>query len=330
MATRPHHHSIPTEILALSHERDLLRRKGHYERADILKQKIEDAGFAIKDNPHGAHLVILPGVEVDGTLYRVARQLPSFLDAADLCTFSVQIMAQNSVEATRRCAESVLRFAGEHSLELILVDNASQDDLDAWAEALRQGDARVHVLRTTRKMGIAEARNIGLSQSHGRYILLLNTNLEVTGDIFTPLAQTLSNTDIGLTGLRGLRTDDLRHFEESQEPEVEAVDSTCMAFRRTLLQKAGLFDDRYRVPNYMDIDFSFAIRDSGVQAVLTPELPLISHPTTQLATLSASEEARLNKRNFYRFLEKWGDRGDLLLGEEEDEEDKDGADEEIE
>lgn len=322
MATRPHHHSIPTEILALSHERDLLRRKGQYDRADILKQKIEDAGFAIKDNPHGAHLVILPGVEVDGELHRVARQLPSFLDEADLCTFSVQIMAQNNIEATSRCVESVLRFAGEQSLELILVDNASQDGLDVWAEALRQRDARVHVLRTTRKMGIAEARNIGLRQSRGRYVLLLGTNMELTGDIFTPLAQTLSDNDIGLTGLRGLRTNDLRHFEESQEPEVEVIESTCMAFRRKLLRQTGLFDDRYRVPNYMDIDFSFAIRDSGVQAVLTPDLPLASHPTTQPVALSDSEQARLNKRNFYRFLEKWGDRDDLLLYEydEDDEE----------
>ncbi|MBA2394181.1 MAG: glycosyltransferase, partial [Ktedonobacteraceae bacterium] len=315
MATRPHH-SIPTEILALSHERDLLRRKGHYERADILKQKIEDAGFAIKDNPHGAHLVILPGVEVDGKLYRMARQLPSFLDEADLYTFSVQILVQNGIEATRRCVESVLRFAGEQSLEIILTDNASQDGLDVWAETLRQGDERVHVLHTTRKMGMAEARNIGLRQSRGRYILLLDTNLELTGDIFTPLAQTLSNDDIGLTGLRGLRTDDLRHFEESQEPEVEVIDSTCMAFRRKLLRQTGLFDDRYRVANYMDIDFSFAIRDSGAQAVLTPDLPLISHPTPQVATQSASEQARLNKRNFYRFLEKWGDRDDLLLYED--------------
>ncbi len=69
-----HRHSIPPEILALSHERDLLRRRGQYERADVLKQQIEDAGYAVKDNPHGAHLVILPGVEVDGIEYRTTRQ----------------------------------------------------------------------------------------------------------------------------------------------------------------------------------------------------------------------------------------------------------------
>ena len=59
MTTHPYRQGIPQEILALSHERDLLRRKGHYKQADVLKQQLEDAGYAVKDNPHGAHLVIL-------------------------------------------------------------------------------------------------------------------------------------------------------------------------------------------------------------------------------------------------------------------------------
>jgi len=124
MATRPYRHSIPAEILALSHERDLLRRRGQYERADRLKREIEDAGYAIRDNPRGAHLVILPSIETDGKLYRTVYQFPSYLDEADLCTFSVNILAQNNFEQTRRCVESVLRFAGDTSIEIILVDNA--------------------------------------------------------------------------------------------------------------------------------------------------------------------------------------------------------------
>ena len=42
MTIRPYRHSIPPEILALSHERDLLRRRGQYERADVLKRQIEE------------------------------------------------------------------------------------------------------------------------------------------------------------------------------------------------------------------------------------------------------------------------------------------------
>jgi glycosyltransferase involved in cell wall biosynthesis len=318
MTTHPYRHSIPDDILALSHQRDLLRRRGQYDRADLLKRQIEEAGYIVKDNPRGAHLVILPSIEVDGKLYRTARQLPSYLDDVDLSTFSVNILAQNNAEQVRRCVESILHFAGNTSLEIILVDNASQDGVYPWAENFKRKGLRFLVLRTTRAMGIAEARNIGLKQSRGRYILLLDANMELTGDIFTSLEQTLSNDQVGLTGLRGLRTNDLRHFEESREPEVEAIDGMCMAFRRTMLKQCGLFDEGYRFPQYMDIDFSFAIRDTGAQTILTPHLSIISHPAT-FSGIADSERVRLTKRNFYRFLQKWGDREDLLLYTEDDE-----------
>ncbi len=313
MSTQPYRHGIPADILALSHERDELRKRGRYDQADALKRQIEEAGYSIKDNPHGAHLVILPSVEVDGIVYRTARQLPSLLDEADSCTFSVNILATNSFEQTRRCLESVLHFGGKSDIEVILVDNASQDELGSWAEALRQRDPRVHILHASRPMGEAEARNIGLKQSRGRYILLLDSRVELTGDVFTSLAKTLAESNIGVTGMRGLCTDDLRHFEESPQLEVEVVDALCLAFQRKLLKKVGLFDERYRFPYYMDVDFNFAVRDSGADVVVTPDLPVICHPAQQDGNLSDVERTRLTRRNFYRFLEKWGHREDLLI-----------------
>lgn len=243
MTTRPYRNGIiPDDILALSHERDLLRRKGQYDRADLLKRQIEEAGYAIKDNPHGAHLVILPGVNIDGTEYRSARQIPSLLDEPDNCTFSVNVLARNSVEQTQRCIESVFRFAGSTDIEIVLVDNASDDGLSIWADALRYSESRLHVLRLTRMTGDAEARNIGLKQSRGHFILLVDSGLELTGDIFTPLQETLENGSVDVTGLHGLRTDDLRHFEESSAQDVDVVDIRCMAFKRKLLKRVGLFD----------------------------------------------------------------------------------------
>src|SRR4051812_5271010 len=103
MTTRPVRHGIPADILALSHERDELRKRGHYARADALKKLIEEAGYSIKDNPRGAHLIILPSIEIDGTIYRTARQVPTLLDKSDTCLFSVQILANNSYEQVRSC-----------------------------------------------------------------------------------------------------------------------------------------------------------------------------------------------------------------------------------
>ena len=322
MTTRPYRPGIPADILALSHERDLLRRRGHYDRADELKRQIEDAGYAVKDNPHGAHLVILPGIEIDGKLYNTARQVPSLLEEPDTCTFSVIILAQNSSDQVRRCVESVLRCADACAIEVLLIDNASRDGIDLWGETLSYQEQRLHLLRTTRTMGVAEAYNVALKQSRGRYVLLLQSTVELTGDIFTPLEKTLTNDEVGITGPRGLRTEDLRHFTESEQAEVEVIDGQCMAFRRGLLKKAGLFDERYRYPHYMDIDFNFALRDQGVQVVVTADLPVTHHPEEQNAAVSDAERARLAKRNFYRFLEKWGDRDDLLLEQEDDEDDE--------
>ncbi len=316
MTTKPYRHAIPADILALSHERDILRRRGQYDRADALKRQIEEAGYAIKDNPHGAHLIILPSIEVDGNVYRTARQMPSMLEEADTCLFSVNILAHNTSEQTQRCLESVLRFAGNTAIEVILVDNASDDGLSIWANVLQYNDMRIHVLHASRTMGEAEARNIGLKWSRGRYILLLDSSIELTGDIFTPLTETLAAEQVGITGLRGLHTDDLRHFEESQQ-QVEVVDALCMAFKRKLLRSVGLFDERYRFPRYMDVDFNFAVRDSGAEIVLTPDLPITCYPVLQNPRLSDAEQARLTKRNFYRFLQKWGDRDDLLPEQED-------------
>ena len=52
--------------------------------------------------------------------------------------------------------------------------------------------------------------------------------------------------------------------------------------------------------------------------VITRSLPVISHPALQNERLSDAERTRLSKRNFYRFLEKWGDREDLLYEYDED------------
>lgn len=257
--------------------------------------------------------MILPTIESDGKQSHSVREFPSDLDEADLCTFSVNILAQNNREQICRCIESILRFAGDTSIEIILVDNASQDGIEDWAKEFRRKEQRLHFLRASRMMGAAQARNIGLKSSRGRYILLLDANLELTGDIFTALARAFQDHKVGLTGLHGLCTDDLRHFKESEQAEVEVVDGRCMAFRRILLKQAGLFDERYRFPQYMDIDFSFALRDTGVHAVCLPGLPIIYHSEQLNPSLSDAESTRLTKRNFYRYLQKWGDRADLLL-----------------
>src|SRR5436309_2330993 len=180
MSTQPYRHGIPADILALSHERDELRKRGKYDRADALKRQIEEAGYSIKDNPHGAHLIVLPSIDVDGVVYRTARQVPSLLDEVDRYEFSVNILANTDFEETKRCVESVMRCIGTHEVELLLVNNKSLGELDAWFRELQRNDSRLHLLSTSRSLGVAEARNVSMKQSRGKYILMLDTSVELT------------------------------------------------------------------------------------------------------------------------------------------------------
>ena len=153
MTLQSSHPGIPAEILALSHERDELRKRGKYDRADALKRQIEEAGYSIKDNPHGAHLIVLPSVDVDGVVYRTARQVPSLLDEVDRCEFSVNILANTNFEETKRCIESVMRWMGTYEVEILLVNNKSSEELDAWFRELQSNDSRLHLLSTSRPSG---------------------------------------------------------------------------------------------------------------------------------------------------------------------------------
>jgi hypothetical protein len=43
-------------------------------------------------------------------------------------------------------------------------------------------------------------------------------------------------------------------------------------------------------------------------------LPLEKHEHRLWETTDPSERDRLSRRNMYRFLDRWGDRADLLVG----------------
>ena len=57
----------------------------------------------------------------------------------------------------------------------------------------------------------------------------------------------------------------------------------------------------------------FAVRDAGWRAIRTEPLPLVRHEHRGWEAVPEAERERLSRRNFYRFLERWRDRPDLLL-----------------
>ena len=151
--------------------------------------------------------------------------------------------------------------------------------------------------------------------SRGHYIVLMDTSIEVKGDIWEPLAMTLADRNMGLIGPYGLVTEDLREFHEAQGPDVDAIEGYLMAFRRELLQEVGWIDERFRFYRLMDIHFSFFFKTSGYRVLTTPLVAkqIEKHPHREWESLSEDERATKSKKNYDIFRARWHHGESLLV-----------------
>ena len=108
-------------------------------------------------------------------------------------------------------------------------------------------------------------------------------------------------------------TEDLHEFHPSAGPEVDAIEGYLMAFRREVVMRAGMFDERFRFYRAADLEMSFRVRDLGLRAITVP-VPIERHEHRMWNATPEPERERLSKRNYYRFLQRWRGRLDLCSG----------------
>ena len=231
---------------------------------------------------------------------------PATLDA------SVQLAAEDHPDDLLRFFHGLAEHPPATSWELVVVANAPAEPL---AETLASVTLPVEplVLDSTDRLGWADARTLGMRHSHGDVTILLDTSLEPTGDFIGPLLAAFDDPAVGIAGGWGVTSGDARQFDEAPPGPVDAIEAYCFAIRREALRAVGGFDRRFRFYRNADLDLSFAVRDAGWTAVRTDPLPLARHEHRGWTSLPEEERDRLSKRNFYRFLDRWGSRPDLLL-----------------
>src|SRR5262249_42782222 len=154
-----------------------------------------------RDTPDGA-LVLQRRPEEEFTLLSSSSDAPNNMHTADRFEFSVNLLAHNSCEDLERCIQSICRHANHRQLEIVVIDNGSTDDTLSYLQHLaRQGELvaeqgqpiGLQVLFADHNMGFAAGRNATMRASRGRYVILMDTSIELTGDIWEPLAATLSD-----------------------------------------------------------------------------------------------------------------------------------------
>ena len=192
-----------------------------------------------------------------------------------------------------------------------VIADVTQTDRSRWGT-----DVEVVSLRPG--TGWGAARNAGLRRSRGRTVLAVDGSVEPTGDVFAPLEAALKDDAVGVCGPYGIVTRDLRQFDEAPGPgPCDAIEGYLMAFRREVLGVAGLFDEKFRWYRTADIDWSFRVKDAGFRCEVV-SVPVTKHAHRMWFETEPVERAKWSKRNFYRFLDRFRDRWDLVLSGEPD------------
>ncbi|HLH62730.1 MAG TPA: cysteine--tRNA ligase [Ktedonobacteraceae bacterium] len=315
--------AVPADIAEKVREREALRNRGEYAQADSLRGAIEAAGYTIRDTGHGS-LVRPRRLEDEFTVLSSSGDAPNNTHAPDRYEFSVNLLAHNSRDDLERCISSICRHTYNRSIELVIVDNGSTDETLPYLQALaRHRDLRgengqpvgLQVLFADHNMGFAAGRNATMRASRGHYIVLIDTSIEVKGNIWEPLAMTLADRNMGVVGPYGLVTEDLREFAEAAGPDVDAVEGYLMAFRRELLAEVGWIDERFRFYRLMDIYYSFFFKTSGYRVLAVPEVAerIEKHPHREWFSLSEEERATKSKKNYDIFRDRWHHGQSLLV-----------------
>ena len=217
---------------------------------------------------------------------------------------AVVVVNHDSGEEVVRCVRSLFESSGEISMEVVIVDNQSQD---GSAEAAGAAFPEVEVIRNDANRGFPAAANQGMRATRSEFVFLINPDAEVVagtlegllkvardhpaagaigaltrnpdGTVY-PSARIVPSLPIGLahTLLAPIWPDNpwsrryrLADWDRSTERTVDWVSGSSMLLRRAAIDQVGLFDERYFM--YVeDMDYCTRLRKAGWEVWFSPQL----------------------------------------------------------
>ncbi len=301
---------VPDDVRRLAAEREERRKAKDFAAADALRDRIADLGFTVVDSAEGPRLAPVGGPAGDAgeAPARVRPEhVPSALEQPATFDATVHWLVEGWPEDVVRALEGFRSHQGGRSVQYVVADVTGHDP-SSFGEA-------IEVIPLVERTGWGAARNAGLKRSLGRIVLVVDGSIEPVGDVFGPIEEALADPAVGVVGPFGIVTTNLQDFEAADGPEVDAIEGYLMAMRRKVLLEVGLFDEKFKWYRTADIEYSFRLKEADLKAMVVT-VPVIRHEHRMWFNTPPEERAKWSKRNYYRFLDRFRGRYDLLVGGE--------------
>ena len=164
--------------------------------------------------------------------------------------------------------------------------------------------------------GFGAAHNHALAAAGGQHVVLVDTSLELTGDLLTALVGALEDPTIAVAGPFGLATADLCDYEERTSGDVAAIQGYCLAARRDELLAAGGVQERFVWYRNADIDTSLRLRtytETPRRAVAVGAGHCTRHVHRAWETTPEAQRGELSRHNMGIVHEVFFGRKDLTV-----------------
>ncbi|MEO8727522.1 MAG: glycosyltransferase family 2 protein [Acidobacteriaceae bacterium] len=216
---------------------------------------------------------------------------------------SVVIVSWNAKRYVDECLSS-LYSDRQVCFEVIVVDNGSSD---GTPEMVCASYPQARLVRNSENLGFARANNIGIEISRGKYLFLINSDVNVPpGCLSRLLSYMEEHPEIGLLGPQmrgadgsvrrscmrlptvanafcrtfaidmltknasGLRSQLMLDFSHDKIADVEVLNGWFWVVRRQALDQVGLLDPRFFI-YAEDLDWCHRFRKAGWRLVFYPE-----------------------------------------------------------
>jgi GT2 family glycosyltransferase len=299
------HAKAPREVLASVEEHRAARGSGDFQRADGLRATFD--GYRVEDQAADRAVLSRADLRVAARGRRTissAKELPDRRSEAPTRSWSVGIVTRDYPADLARCLGGVLSVLPSDG-EVFVLDSGSRGEVQDRVADIVERDDRIETYYADRDLGEGAARNALIRVARGGTLLMLDCSVELTGDLFASLARALRDPTVGLAGPWGLRTTDLKHFDEVTSGDAEAVQGYCAAARRAVLLEIGGFDERYRFYRNLDIAVSLAARERGYRVLALGVQCVRRHEHRLWASLSEDERLKRSRRNFDRMYRRF-------------------------
>jgi len=230
---------------------------------------------------------------------------------------SIVVVNWNGKHFLNKCLTSIANNTDYSDYEIIVVDNGS---IDGSIELVKKKFSDVRLIENHKNLGFSKGNNIGVRNSKGVYILILNNDTEVIDKNWLNNAINLFETDekIGVIGCKliypngklqhaGGKINFLNpHFSShigiGKNPEainynkffdVDYVTAAAMFIKKEVIEKIGLFDEILSPAYYEDSDFCIRAKKAGYKVIYAPNIKLIHYE---------SQTKKLHKSDFMNYI----------------------------